>query len=249
MISICKRRSSLRDEAGATPKTATGTGALLGKVPAGRPMAVWGGRTGQRAFEYPTPMNPKEFEDAKLLWKMFYAGQCFMHVQAAAEYVLQKNIEGNNPVYYPLVTAIYTLYGKPFLKSYGVGSLSDEIIPHECLELHSTMMDHRNQTYAHSQASAFEFLDAGKVNQVRLLVHPPEPPSLICGQFQAEPPRMPAIISLCRYLQEKTRILKIELFQRYKQYIPAKEGEYVLNATDPEGDFFKPAIAVKPVIQ
>jgi hypothetical protein len=50
-----KRRAivalSLRDEAGATPKTATGTGALPGKVPAGRPMAVWDGRTGQRAFE------------------------------------------------------------------------------------------------------------------------------------------------------------------------------------------------------
>ena len=30
---------------GATPKTATGTGALSGNVPAGRPMAVWGGRT------------------------------------------------------------------------------------------------------------------------------------------------------------------------------------------------------------
>ena len=35
---------------GATPETATGTGALPGKVPAVRPMAVWGGRTGQRAF-------------------------------------------------------------------------------------------------------------------------------------------------------------------------------------------------------
>src|ERR1035438_6391589 len=33
---------------GATPETATGTGALPSQVPAGRPMAVWGGRTGQR---------------------------------------------------------------------------------------------------------------------------------------------------------------------------------------------------------
>lgn len=193
-------------------------------------------------------MNPKEFEDAKLLWKMFYAGQCFMHAQAAAEYVLQKNIE-NDKVYYPLVAAVYTLYGKPFLTNYGVGSISDEFIPPEHLELHHTLMEHRNQTYAHSQASAFEFLDAGKVNQVRLLVHPPDPPSLICGQFQAEPPLMPTIINLCRLLQEKTRNLKIELFQRYKHYVPAKEGEYILNVYDPDGDFFKPAKAVKPVVQ
>jgi hypothetical protein len=37
---------------GATPKTATGTGALPSQVPAGRPMAVWGGRMGQRAVEF-----------------------------------------------------------------------------------------------------------------------------------------------------------------------------------------------------
>ncbi len=34
---------------GATPETATGTGALPSKVPAVRPKTVWGGRTGQRA--------------------------------------------------------------------------------------------------------------------------------------------------------------------------------------------------------
>ena len=37
---------------GATPETATGTGALPSQVPAGRPMAVCGGRTGQRVFAY-----------------------------------------------------------------------------------------------------------------------------------------------------------------------------------------------------
>ena len=32
-------------------KTAAGTGALPSKVPAVRPMAVWGGRMGQKGFE------------------------------------------------------------------------------------------------------------------------------------------------------------------------------------------------------
>ena len=48
-------------------KTATGTGALPSQVPAGRPMAVWGGRTGQRAFEFhimnPLQLAMKEWED------------------------------------------------------------------------------------------------------------------------------------------------------------------------------------------
>ena len=37
---------------GATPETATGMGALPSQVPAVRPMAVWGGRTGRRAIEF-----------------------------------------------------------------------------------------------------------------------------------------------------------------------------------------------------
>jgi len=50
--SVLECASPLALWAGATPETATGTGALPSNVPAGRPMAVWGGRTGQRAFEY-----------------------------------------------------------------------------------------------------------------------------------------------------------------------------------------------------
>jgi len=194
-------------------------------------------------------MNPKEFNDAKLLWKLFYAGQCFMHAQKAAEYVLRNENEENNSVLYPLITAVYVLYGKPFLRNDSVGRLDEAIIPTEYLDWHRTFLKHRNKTYAHSEANAFEFLDAGNVNQVRLLVHPPEPPSLICSQFQAEPALMPIIINLCRLLQEKIGNQKNELFQRYKQYIPAQVGEYVLNVSDPDGDFYKPAKPIKPVVQ
>ena len=49
---------------GATPKTATGTGALPSNDPAGRPMADWGGRTGQRAVEY-----------SKIIWNLKRSSQ------------------------------------------------------------------------------------------------------------------------------------------------------------------------------
>lgn len=172
-----------------------------------------------------------------------------MHAQAAAEYVLRNNISGCNPEFYSLITAIYVLYGKPFLSNYGVGPLEEGIIPAEYLALHRTLLIHRNETYAHSEAkNAFEFPDAGKVNQVRLLVRPPKSPSLICSQFQAEPPLLPIIINLCQQLQEKTDKQKKELFKRYEKYVPTEEGEYVLNVDDPKSGFFKPAKPVKPVI-
>ena len=59
-------------------------------------------------------MKPREFEGAKLLWKMFYAQQCFKHAQAAAEHILKERLENENPLFYLLVTSVYVMYGKPF---------------------------------------------------------------------------------------------------------------------------------------
>lgn len=189
-------------------------------------------------------MQPHEFEDAKLLWKMFYAGQCFKHAQAAAEFALQNNIGEDNPVFYPLIMAVYVLYGKPFKRSHGVGLLGEEIVPSEYQELHRDLVKHRDQIYAHSDADAFEWADVGRVNQVRLLRRPTDK-SLVCCQLQARAPLMPYIISLCQELEEKVERNKMELFKRYEKYVPAKVGEYVLNIDDPNGDFFTPT---KPVV-
>lgn len=112
-------------------------------------------------------MRPEEFEDAKLLWKMFYAGQSFEHARAAAEYVLKENISADDSMLYPLMTAVYVLYGKPFKKSYGVGCLGEELIPVEYQELHRDLMKHRDKILAHSDASGFDWLDVGQANQVQ----------------------------------------------------------------------------------
>jgi hypothetical protein len=111
-------------------------------------------------------MQPNEFEDAKLLWKMFYAEQCFKHAQAAAEHIFKEKLEENNPLFYSLFTAIYIIYGKPFRPSRGVGKLGEEIIPAEHLELHRLLLQHRDQIYAHADATGLELSDFGQANQV-----------------------------------------------------------------------------------
>lgn len=192
-------------------------------------------------------MQPQEFEDARLLWKMFYASQSFKHSRAAAEYVLQKNITEDDPAFYPLMTAVYVLYGKPFRKSRGVGCpLGEELISSDYLELHCDLLKHRDKILAHSDANEFEWFDVGQANQVRLVVRSPTNKSLICSQLQANRSLLPHIISLCLELQERTESRKIELFKRYEKYAPAQVGEYVVNIDDPNGDFFKLA---KPVVE
>jgi len=191
-------------------------------------------------------MQPQEFDDAKLLWIMFYAEESFKQVKAAAEYILQTPIAENDPVFYPLITAVYVLYGKPFGPNNGAGRLNKDIVPTEFLELHKTLLDHRNQTYAHTDATRLEFQDMGKVNQVRLVVRRQTDKSLFCSQLQASHPLIPHIIDLCQQLQEKARVKKIELIKKYEKRFPAAVGEYVLNTVELTGDLFKPA---NPVIE
>lgn len=182
-------------------------------------------------------MQPHEFEDAKLLWKMFYAEQCFKHAQAAAEHILKEKLEEPSPLFYPLITAVYVLYGKPFRVSRGVGKLGEEMIPSEHLELHRLLLNHRDQIYAHSDAMSFELPDCGQPNQVGVLRGPTEM-RLFGIQFHARYPLMPSVIDLCRSLQKKTGSNVTTLFERYATLVPNRVGEYSINIYDPAGGFF-----------
>jgi hypothetical protein len=182
-------------------------------------------------------MQPHEFEDAKLFWKMFYAEQCFKHAQTAAEYVLQNRVAEDNSVFYPLITAVYVLYGRPFKNSYGVGSLGEELIPLEHLELHRLLLNHRDQIYAHADATTFELPDVGQANQVGVAVSLTEK-RLFGTQFYASPPLLPDIINLCQSLQKKAEYQVCKLFERYRKQVPDKVGKYVINISDQSSSFF-----------
>jgi hypothetical protein len=182
-------------------------------------------------------METAEFEDAKLLWKMFYAYQCFGRAEAAAQHILDENLEQGSPLFYPLVTSVYVLYGKPFKHARGgVGKLGEEMIPSAHLDLHHQLLEHRDQIYAHTDADA--------ANQVRVLQTATEM-HLFAVDFRARFPLMPSIIDLCGILQRKTWYHVEKLFERYKARVPESVGEYAINVSNQAGDFFTP---VKPMI-
>ncbi len=188
-------------------------------------------------------MQRQEFEDAKLLWKKYYAVECFKHAQTAAEYILQNDLHQDNPLYVPLITAVYSLYGRPFKCSCGVGSLGKEIIPPEHLQLHDEILTHRDKIYVHSDAVKFELADVGQANQVRAKRLPTET-LLLRSQYQATPERLPQIIKLCKELRETMLSDVNQMFAQYGKLVPAKLGEYILNIDDQNGDFWKPATPV-----
>lgn len=147
-------------------------------------------------------MTKSEFNDAQLLWKMFYARECFRQAKGAAQHVLDAKLEHDSLLFCPLITAVYVLYAKPFTRVDGVGRLGEEIIPAEHMDSHRQLLDHRHQIYAHRDADAFNVGDYGAASQVRALRLPQEI-RLFATDFHARYPAMPPIIELCRVLEKR----------------------------------------------
>jgi hypothetical protein len=183
-------------------------------------------------------MQPAEFEEAKLLWKMFYADDCFKRARAAAEYIVAQKLEHENPIMYPLVTSVYVLYGRPFRHSNAVGKLDEKIIPPKHLDLHRELLKSRDKVYAHADGTGFELPECGQANQVRAIRTQTEL-RLFATQFHARFTLMPDVIKLCRALEEKTSYHVRKLFMRYVGRVPRQVGEYAINIYDEKGDFFR----------
>jgi len=71
-------------------------------------------------------MTAEELSAAKSLWKFGYAEECFKRVANTCAFILHNGIGEEHPAYYPMIVAIYALYGKPFKQADIVGSPPQE---------------------------------------------------------------------------------------------------------------------------
>lgn len=173
-------------------------------------------------------MTEEELNDARLLWKMFYAWESFRKVQQLCDYVLKQKIAEDHPAYYSLITSIYIFYGRPFHKSRGVGRLTDDIVPKEHMKLHKAMLTHRDSIYAHTDADGPDMGEDGLVNQVRIIVKKGIY-QMALTQFKALPAALKDISTLCKALQTKTDYHIAKIRTRTLKLIPSADGEFFLN--------------------
>jgi hypothetical protein len=210
---------------------ATRNGAIAWRDERNDESAAWKERNEQ--------VTPEEFEDAKSLWKFFYAQNDFKQAENACLFILKHNIHENHPAYYPLVAAIYVLYGRPFKKSEFVGKLSRDIVPAKFQPLHDVLIDHRDQLYAHTDGKSFDVPGQGAANQVRVRVSS-NGARLIGTQFFARPPTLGEVVKLCQAMQKQAAYHIGTLQKRHREKIPKELGEYPINIFNADGDFFLP---------
>jgi hypothetical protein len=94
-------------------------------------------------------------ETRKDLWRFRHAQYCFDYVCETCSYVRKNNWENDHPLVYQVGLAVIVLYARPFTKCYGVGQLSDEIVPKKLEERHRTAMQMRDKVFAHMDATDF----------------------------------------------------------------------------------------------
>jgi hypothetical protein len=154
------------------------------------------------------------------------------------DYLVESGLSINHPAYYGLIVAFCVLYGRPFTKNYGYGSLKDLIrIPSNLLATHEQVLMFRNQYYAHRQARPNQ-TDASKTNHPVLRILPP---SQLCWEIIDPIRHIEGLVeyrSLSSYMEKKCLYYTDKFNKKFRndlnRLIPYRD--YQLNCDD--GDSF-----------
>jgi hypothetical protein len=178
-------------------------------------------------------MTLQEFEAAKELWKLAYADNAFEQAMHCIHFILQNNLDINDPIYDALTVTIFTTYGRPFTNNDGVGRLNAEMLSPAQLQFHDkNMKAFRNQIYAHSDTHANFSADHGPILQVRGEVEAGKPLKVSTTNLKLQPEHFKHlasyILSVHKLIREK---MQLWLMQN-GVHNPSTVDEYVLNIYD-----------------
>jgi hypothetical protein len=181
------------------------------------------------------PPVSEEFETACSLWRMEFGFHTF---QAGIECLLERKLHSDEPEYYPMLVRLVCLYARPFTNNRPVGPLPDYIVPQEHRELHRTIIQMRNQLFAHADASMMArpddypnelvFVNNGKILHFNMT------------RFLAEPQFFELMNPLLSVLIKKTRYHSDKLANKFKGHFGASKniGEFRLNVLDADAPIF-----------
>jgi hypothetical protein len=83
---------------------------------------------------------------------------------------LREQIQPDDPIYHPLITAICVFYARPFKRSKGIENLTVQFVPKKFRPLHQLLILVRDQTAAHVDAQTKLLHHGQAANRVRLIV-------------------------------------------------------------------------------
>jgi hypothetical protein len=110
-------------------------------------------------------MKSVPFADRAEFWKLQSASVAFEMVRDICDYLLQHQLPPSHQIHDPLITAIYTLYGRPF-KQRAPLRLSKDIIPEKYRTTHFGLITLRDKMFAHTDIDGPTTIDGHTLNEL-----------------------------------------------------------------------------------
>jgi hypothetical protein len=166
--------------------------------------------------------------EKKIFVLRIHASYAFSTVADICEQILNKPIPAKDPLYHPLMVAIYTTYGRPFTKSWGFGKLPNDFIPDEFKVLHSELITQRDKLYAHVDKD-MDHIDYGPANELRVTVGSDSRCQLWTQPFQPSHQQVKDIFRLVSQLHQKMKYWTDEFVEKYMHEMEVSPGDYLVN--------------------
>jgi len=171
-------------------------------------------------------------DEKKLFALRCHASYAFTTVADICKEILDRPIPANDPLYHPLMIAMYTSYGRPFTNCRGFGKLPVDAVPVEFQGLHEELMTHRDKMYAHADKNMVH-VDYGPANELRVIVNTTGRCQIWSQPIQPSRLQVENILKLARKMHEKMEYWKDNFVKKYMQKIDVDPGDYLFD-TDSE---------------
>jgi len=177
-------------------------------------------------------------------WKFLSAHFSLQQAKSIAKHLLQ--LPFSDPLFYPLLTTLYILYGRPF-KQKGNVRLADNIIPKRFVKLHEKLIDLRDKAFAHVDYDGIPKKGIDEINKILIRIHDGVASTGIATQIP-QGLQLSDIVSLCDNLLVKCSYYLQKIWDKSVKDIYPSDGDYEVNLQEGNAFLIKKLVIREQVI-
>ena len=183
-------------------------------------------------------MTEDQLKDTKRLTLLIFASEHLRHARTACAFLLQQQLTPQHPLYYPMLSAVYVLYGKPFCRCYGLGQLGADIVPDAERDFHAEILLHRHKFYAHTDAQGVSFSADTPLNHARLIVTDSQI-HFASTEVRSLPHTIESLIPLIDAISERIVAERNAIITRHPELKNCPFGEFSVNVRNADASMLK----------
>jgi len=177
-------------------------------------------------------MKSVPFTERAEFWKWQSASIAFEMVRDVCDYLLQHQLPKSHPLHDPLVTAIYTLYGRPF-KQRAPLRLSEDIVPESHRGTHFVLIKLRDKMFAHTDIDGPTTIDGQLLNELSGFTRNAQ----TTFGITIVTPVLPAVRDLCVELYGQTHSAAETIWRRHMSSERVPDRTTIVNLSSDNGPF------------